>query len=177
MPLLEVVPQTYSFGFLLGYASVLCALLGLTVDTVHVSVFGGFWLLYHTFPPAFSHFFLGVAAFTSPPFVWSCFLSLLFGSHWFGAAHPYLVWCCFLLLGGAALSYFLSGGAAFPSSFWVVLLFPLAWCSFLLPPLWWCCFPLLVLLGRAAFPSSFYGWWCRFFLSANMKKHRVKNFF
>ena len=33
-----------------GYASVLCALLGLTVDTVHVSVYGGFWLLFHTFP-------------------------------------------------------------------------------------------------------------------------------
>ena len=31
-----------------GYASVLCALLCSTVDTVHVSVFGGFWLLFHT---------------------------------------------------------------------------------------------------------------------------------
>ena len=39
-----VLPETHSFGF------VLCALLGLTVDTVHVSVFGGFWLLFHTFP-------------------------------------------------------------------------------------------------------------------------------
>ena len=33
-----------------GYASVLCALLGLTADTVHVSFFGGFWLLFRTFP-------------------------------------------------------------------------------------------------------------------------------
>ena len=39
-----------SLWILLGYASVLCALLGLTVDTVHVSVFGGFWLLFHTYP-------------------------------------------------------------------------------------------------------------------------------
>ena len=33
----------------LRYASVVCALLGLTADTVHVSVFGGFWLLLHIF--------------------------------------------------------------------------------------------------------------------------------
>ena len=33
-----------------GYVSILCALLGSTADTVHVSVFGGFWLLFHTFP-------------------------------------------------------------------------------------------------------------------------------
>ena len=33
-----------------GYASVLCDLFGSTADTVHVSVFGGFWLHFHAFP-------------------------------------------------------------------------------------------------------------------------------
>ena len=46
----HVLPETYSFGFFwVGYASVLCALLGSTADAVHVSGFGGFWLLFHTF--------------------------------------------------------------------------------------------------------------------------------
>ena len=36
-----VLPETYSLD---SSGSVLCALLGLTANTVHVSVFGGFWL-------------------------------------------------------------------------------------------------------------------------------------
>ena len=45
----HVLLEKYRLGFF-WVSSVLCALLGSTAETVHVSVFGGFWLLFHTYP-------------------------------------------------------------------------------------------------------------------------------
>ena len=93
------------------------------------------------------------------------------------AAHPYQVWCCFLLLGGAAFSH----------SFWVLLGYPLLLFGgafstslllvVLLPPHPWgggASFPSYVMLPS---PPSFvvvaspppFGWWCRYFVCKKMK--------
>ena len=79
-------------------------------------------------------FFLGVLHCFSPCrrccFGWCC------------CFHPSLVWCCFHLLGGAALPPSCLGGAAF-SPLWVVFAFSFS-------PRGWCCLS----------PHASFGWCC-----------------
>ena len=62
----------------------LCALLGLTVDTAHASVFGGFWLPFHTLPcdggPRILRSILGERD------AWISCEPFAFGSHWPGVS-------------------------------------------------------------------------------------------